>query len=252
LKDLTKNPRPQEVKSIHSRLLRLGLAVRESQIFWRTRDPEQSTKLTIERAHQEGWFGAKSLKQVEYLVTSLDTRFTGAITDLRVWDPAEKADRCWVCHFHLQLTDPLYRQFTAHYLSHRLERAQPNIEKLSALRWLNQLAPNKWAVATAERLVSGLVSALNEAGFSRGRSSPRDIVIPPLSNESLAYLLFLLKNSEFEGSILSNPYLKTTYLGEDLERRLTELPGFDYQHNDEGGTLKWKVDSFLDWVGEFA
>lgn len=239
---------PQEVREIHTRLLRLGMAVEESRAYWRKYQPGQARKEATEQAFEERWFGAKSYKRVEYLIFSLGTRFEGFVDKLKAWDPEEKQDRCWVCHFHLQFTDPLYRLFSDGYLSRRLERSQPSVENLSALEWLEELAPGRWAAATAERLVSGLSSCLTEAGFCRGRKSPRAISIPPISDTSLAYLLYFLKDAEFEGRLLTNPYIGGTRLGPDLNLRLKKLPGIEFQSRGDVSTIGWKHETFQDWL----
>lgn len=224
------------------------MAVEDSRAFWRKYRPGQGRKETIEQAFEERWFGAKSYKRVEYLISSLEVRFEGFYDRLKAWDPDEKQDRCWVCHFHLQFTDPLYRQFSDGYLSRRLERSEPSIENLSALDWLEGLEPGRWAAATAERLVSGLASCLTEAGFCAGRKSPRAISIPPISDTSLAYLLYFLKDAEFEGGLLTNPYIRATGLGSDLTLRLKKLSGIEFQSRGDVSTIGWKHETFQDWL----
>lgn len=243
-------PRFKETEEIHTGLLRLGLAVDDSRAYWRNCRSDLSRKEQTQAAFEERWFGAKSFKRVDYLVFSLDMRFQGGLKDLKVWDPVDEQDRRWVCHFHLQFSDPLYRRFTDDYLPRRLERSEPTVERLSALEWLQRIAPDRWGAATAERLVSGLTSSLSDAGFCRGRTSPRPIQVPPISDEALAYLLYLLKDTVFAETLLNNPYVRGTFLGPDLHYRLKKLPAFTYHKQGSVSSLEWRHETFEDWLSK--
>jgi hypothetical protein len=114
--------RPAEVTQVHTRLLKCSLDLEESRAYWRhsaTPDP-----ITAERAFTEYWFGARSLPRVALLLTNFRARFDAypaALAVLQRWTDMDLAARRVVCHWHLQLSDPLYRAFTGTYL---LERRQ--------------------------------------------------------------------------------------------------------------------------------
>lgn len=242
----------EEREEIHTRLLRVGLAVEESRAYWRNADPTESTTQLSERAFAQRWFGGKSSTRVGYLIATLRERLDPALPILKAWDPVQAQDRAWVCHWHLQLTDPLYRAFTADYAIRRLQSATPTVEKLSSLEWLHAIAPDRWSGATADRLVSGLASSFSEAGFCPTRPGPRPIVAPPLSDHALGYLLYLLKQVRGQGMLLSNPYIQVASMGDDLDGRLKRLPGVSYRKTGGTASLEWQHETFLDWLAHIA
>ena len=111
-----------EMHERHTRILRLTLAVSESRAYWAAVDPARAGAARVERAFNEHWFGHKSLARVKLLLTNFAARFDAyptALEALRRWVPEAPATRSLVCHWHLQLSDPLYRSFTGSWLAER-------------------------------------------------------------------------------------------------------------------------------------
>jgi hypothetical protein len=104
-----------EAANFHTRILRLTLAVQESRAYWEAVDPGIKGSARVEHAFTERWFGNKSLARVKILLSNFAARFDdypAALDTLRRWRPDDVGTRPLVCHWHLQLTDPLYRAFT--------------------------------------------------------------------------------------------------------------------------------------------
>lgn len=243
--------KPRENTEIHTGLLRLGLAVDDSREYWRRASDGSNAPLT-EMAFEQRWFGPKSAARVAYLIGTFGLRFKAfppALANLKAWDPVDLQDRRWVCHWHLQLADPLYRRFTQDYLTGRMQHPEPSVTKRSALEWLDKTAPGNRSVVTSERLVSGLVSSVSEAGFCSGTQSTRPLSVPHVSNAALAYLLYTLNGLDFEGSLFKNPYLESAQLlGEGLLFRVQKLPGFTYRKSANVSQLDWPAPTFIEWL----
>lgn len=243
-----------EATEFHTRLLRLGLVVEESRAYWAEADPDMSQAERIEQAFSQRWFGSRSMTRVRYLVQNLDHRFLAwpvALRALRRWRPEDPATRSLVCHWHLQLTDPLYRQFTGAHLPLRRAHPQPTVDPDGLVRWLNQRGGPEWAPATTRRMATGLLSTATEAGLcGPGTKGPRPVLRPQVPDEALAYLLYLLRGISVAGTLLENPYLGSVGLDpEALEPRLRRgVPGLDYRRMADVREFDWKFADLPAWV----
>ena len=246
--------RPAEVTELHTRLLRLGLVVEESRSYWSQVDPQVPQAQRVEQAFSQRWFGSRSLTRVRYLVLNLDHRFLAwpeALQALRRWTPEDPATRSLVCHWHVQLSDPLYREFTGTHLAARRAHPEPTADVDGVVRWLNQRLGDRWAPATTRRMASGLLSTAAEAGLcSPGPTGTRAVLRPAVPDEALAYLLYLLRGTSVQGTLLENPYLLSVGLEpETLEPRLRKgLPGLGYRRTGDGRELDWEAASLPAWV----
>ena len=111
-----------EVEKSHSRLLRMSLAVEESREYWEHNDSSLSKKDIEIIAFEKRWFGNKSLSRVRTILRNFSDRFDVypiALEVLQQWCPSELATRQNICHWHLQLSDPIYRQFSGVFLEQR-------------------------------------------------------------------------------------------------------------------------------------
>ena len=80
--------KPAEVSEIHTRLLRLSLAVEESRAYWENVDPSLPPEARPDRAFEERWFGAKSMARVKLTLANMVVRFSIAarqIVDVETW-----------------------------------------------------------------------------------------------------------------------------------------------------------------------
>ncbi len=111
-----------DVEKSHSRLLRMSLAVEESREYWEHNDSSLSKKDIEIIAFEKRWFGNKSLSRVRTILRNFSDRFDVypiALEVLQQWCPSELATRQNICHWHLQLSDPIYRQFSGVFLEQR-------------------------------------------------------------------------------------------------------------------------------------
>lgn len=242
-----------EATAVHTRLLRLSLAVEESRAYWEHVDPTIPTADRARVAFEQRWFGAKSLERVRYLVTSLASRydaFPNAFTVLRQWRSMDLPTRQVLCHWHLQLSDPIYRKFTGECLAERRALREPRVDRDAVLKWVKREFPDKWSESTCVQFASKLLSAALEAGLvSKGTSRP--LTFPKVTDHALAYLLFLLRETRIEGTLTSNPYLASVGLDEDLlAQRARALPGVTMHRMMGLVEFEWAFPDLAAWALE--
>ncbi len=239
---------PAEVTALHARLLKSGLDVEDARAFWAR--PDAATAPAAE-AFERYWFGARSLPRVEEKLSDLRFRF-GAAPDalavLHAWPGMDAPTRRLICHWHLQLSDPLYRRFTGALLVERRAAGRPDIGRDVVVRWVEAQAPGRWAAATRIQFASKLLSAAYAAGLVAGRRDPRPLAVPPVPDLALEYLLHLLRGLAFEGGLLANPYLASVgLLGDRLEARLAGLPSLAFRRQGRLVELDWRHSDLAAW-----
>ena len=72
--------------------------------------------------------------------------------------------------------------------------------------------PGRWTMATKVQFASKLLSAAYAAGLVASRRDPRPLTVPRVPDDALEYLLYLLREVEFEGTLLDNPYVASVGL----------------------------------------
>jgi hypothetical protein len=236
----------------HTRLLRLGLAEPECREYWSHAEGVASPDERVRLAFEQRWFGSRAMARVRYLVTSFVDRFDAypsALETLHGWPAMEPGERRVVCHWHLQLSDPLYRKFTSSHLIERLNHPAPTLDRNATLRWLEGHANGRWAASTTQRMAAGLSGCLNEVGYTSGTASIRPITLPNVSDRTLGYLLYLLKEIHFDGQFGDNPYLRSLGLvGDELHHRLRSAAGVRFQKLANVTELEWHYPDLRSWA----
>jgi hypothetical protein len=241
-----------EVTQEHTRLLRMGLAEPESREYWRHSGRQLDPTQLIQIAFEERWFGSRAMARVQYLIQNFRARFDAypsALKTLHRWNSEDLAERRLLCHWHLQLSDPIYRSFTSTHLLERLHHPQPTLDRNAALRWVEGHGQGRWAAATARRMVSGLVGSAREAGFIEKTAALAPLSLPRVSDRALAYMLYLLRETDYQGSLSQNPYLGSVGLsGADLEVRLHRVPGLQFRKMSDVRDLHWDYANLWEWA----
>ena len=243
---------PAEVTEVHTRILRLALGMEESRAYWAHVDPSVPAAPRAITAFEERWYGAKSLERVRTLHANFAARYDAyppalaALRRLRHMDPQARQA---ICHWHLQLTDPIYRTFTGRFLVDRREGAPPTLDRDVVLRWVQRGHPDRWNAATCIQFASKLLSAASEAGLLTARRDPRELLYPKVPDLALAYLLYLLRGVRFDGTLLDNPYLASVGLtGALLEQRLRALPGLTFRRMANVTDFEWAAPDLPGWA----
>jgi hypothetical protein len=241
--------RPKEATQIHTRLLKCALEVEDSRAYWKHADGRR--RVTPQEAFDEYWFGARSLPRIKILLVNLRGRydaFPPSLAVLHRWDAMGPDTRRLVCHWHLQLADPLYRAFTGAYLIARHAGARAEVTRDLVVRWVGEQGPERWTMSTRIQFASKLLSAAYAAGLVGTNRDPRPVTFPRVTDEALEYLAYLLREVDFEGTLLSNPYVASVGLtGGLLEERLRALPGLELRRQGELLDLGWRHDGLAEW-----
>lgn len=190
----------RHVTSEHTGLLRMGLEVDASRLFWTNASSHETSRERRVRAQAEGWYPEFSDARLRYVLAELERRFPPATRKaLQAWRPEQQS--ALVCHWHLQWSDPLYRDFTSSYLVAAWAMPQQNVGVTDIEGWLFQRGTHHdWSPSTRRRLASGLLGAATEAGFLTGHGRRRELRTVGVDRTSLSYLrAFLAEQDEAAG-----------------------------------------------------
>jgi hypothetical protein len=244
--------RPAEATEIHTQLIRLSLGVEESRSYWENVDPAVPPADRPLLAFEQRWFGGKSLDWIRFLLASLAKRydaFPEALEVLRRWKTMDAPTRQLVCHWHLQLSDPLYRRFTGQLLVDRRHTREPRIDRDAVLRWLKNEVPGRWSEATAVQIAGKLLTAASQAGLVSAKRDPRALLLPKVPDAALGYLLHLLRSVRFAGTITDNPELASVGLVDGfLDQRLRTLPGVTFRRLGSVAEIEWEHPTLTAWA----
>lgn len=243
-------PRMQETSEIHTRIMKCALEVEATRAYWAHATPGAAPSSA--QAFAEGWFGSRSLARVKVLLTNLNHRFGAfppALGALHAWADMDADTRALVCHWHLQLTDVLYRGFTAEFLPERRARLRATVDRDHAVDWVTSRSPARWTMATRVQIASKLLSCAFEAGLLGGNRDPRPVLVSRVPDDALAYLLYLLREVDFAGDLLNNPYLRSVGLeGDALDERLRRLSALAFGVSAGVVDLGWRYPSLTAWA----
>jgi hypothetical protein len=172
------------------------------------------------------------------LLSNFAARFDAypeALDTLRRWRPTELGTRALVCHWHLQLSDPLYRRFTGEWLPARLDDGRRQFDRDTVSRWIGDVGPAAIAPSTRFQYATKLMRAADEAGLASPSSKgPRTALTPRVPDEALGYLVRLLQLVPHEGTWQDNAYFRSVGLTPDLvDLRLRRLPDVTYRRMGE-------------------
>jgi len=243
---------PAEETAVHARLLRLALGVEESRAYWERVDPAVPVERRAMMAFEARWMGAKSLERVRFILANFAQRydaFPAALDVLTRWRAMDASTRQAVCHVHLQLSDPLYRAFTGEFLVERRDLREPRVDRDAALRWVKAKFPGRWSEATCVQFASKLLSAASEAGLISPRRDPRALLFPKVPDLALTYILYLLRGTRIEGSLIENPYLASLGLSDGfLDQRLSKLAGIQFHRMGRLFEFEWAHPNLSAWA----
>jgi hypothetical protein len=237
---------------VHTRILRLALGVEDSRSYWEHVDPSVPAVQRALVAFEQRWFGSKSLERVRFLISCFVDRydsFPEALAVLRRWRSMDAATRQALCHWHLQLSDPIYRQFTGKFLVDRRGLRDAKIDRDVVVRWVKGEFPGRWSDATVVQFASKLLSAASEAGLVSPKRDPRALLFPKVPDVALAYMLYLLRGLRYAGTLTENLYLASVGLSEGfLDQRLRALSGLTFRRMAHLTEFEWAAPDLASWA----
>ena len=253
---MTLTPLAAESLRIHTRLMQMALLVDESRTYWSHAAPGTSARALAQAAFEQHWFGSRSMARVKAMMGAFGERFDdwpAARAALHRWQPADPLTCANICHWHLQLCDPVYRAFTGTLLPQRRQHPEPSIDRAVVVRWLDELAPGRWTVPSRQRFANGLLTAAIEAGVLADGVGVHRLPVVRVTDEALSYLLYLLRETAFAGTLFDNPYLASVGLADErLDPRLLRAPGIIHHRVAGLHDLRYAHPSLEAWAGERA
>jgi hypothetical protein len=240
-----------EVTRFQTRLLKCDLAIDECRAYWQHAS-SNGMNPDPEIAFSEYWFGARSLPRVRMLLATLRERFDAWPDALRVlagWQTMSPSTRRCICHWHLQLADPLYRLFTGVYLPQRRAEGKPGIRRTIVVQWIDQICPERWRVSTRIQFTRKLIHSAEQAGLLVAGDDAAEPATIRVDDFSLTYLMYLLRFTQFAGTSLQNPYIESLGLDADeMAARLRRIPAIGFQRQSGLQEFNWQYDSLEDWA----
>lgn len=243
-------PRCAETAAVHTRLLKCALEVDDARAYWQHTTP--GVDPSPNEAFEAYWFGAKSLARVKVLLTNFRARydaFPAALRALRHWRHMGPDVRTIICHWHLQLSDPLYRSFTGDYLVQRREGRRSDVTRDLVVAWVGEQGPGRWTMATRIQFARKLLSAALGAGLVGSNRDPRPLTWPRVGDDALTYLMYVLREVDFNGTLTDNAYLRSVGLeGGLLDQRLRALDALRFRRQGELVDFGWRYPSLDAWA----
>jgi len=243
---------PSEAIEVHTGILRIALGIEDSRSYWEHVDPAVTPSRRAAMAFEQRWFGSKSLDRIRFLLSNFALRydaFPDALSVLRRWRAMDASVRQLICHWHLQLSDPIYRRFAGEFLVERRGLRDPKVDRAVVLRWVKTQFPDRWSESTCVQFASKLLSAASEAGLVSSGRDPRGLLLSKVPDLALAYLLHVLRGVRFAGTMAENPYLASVGLTDGvLDQRLRALPGLRYRRMGVLTELDWEAATLTAWA----
>ncbi len=175
--------------------------------------------------------------------------FPAGLHVLASWRAMPPEARRAICHFHVQLTDPLYRAFTGAFLPARREALRPELHRQTVIQWTAEHGPERWATKTQLQFASRLLSCAGAAGLLAGSRDPRTVATPRVPDAALEYMLYTLRALRFDGSLIANPYLASLGLtGGHLADRLRGLRSLEFRQVGDVHEVHWRYPDIAAWA----
>jgi len=253
--------RPAEATRPTTRIMRFTLGVPESRAYWHRARPgrpaagdQRALRDQAAVAFAEQWFGRRSEQRVHLILANLRARYDrypAALDVLHRWQAPSPDTRRLICHWHLQLVDPVYRSFSGDLLraSVRGEGVPSTVDRDYVAAWVEGCAPGRWAIASRLKIASKLLTAAREAGLASGRLGVVPVPRPLVEDDALGYLLYLLRGVRIADSLVDNPYLASVGLvGADLSARLRSLPAVSLHRLADVAEFEWGQPDLTAWA----
>jgi hypothetical protein len=102
---------------------------------------------------------------------------------------------------------------------------------------------------TRIQFASKLLSAAFSAGLVGTNRDPRPLAVRRVTDDALEYLLYVLREVSFAGTLLDNPYVASVgFVGPALEDRLASLPGLRFQRQGDLIDFGFRYANLAAWA----
>ncbi|WP_372716086.1 hypothetical protein [Novipirellula sp.] len=232
-------------------MMKCTLEIEPSRSYWQLCGSVDGS-VTNEKAFEESVFGSKTYLRVQRLLADMRHRYDAypfALAVLGKCSPIELSDRALICHWHTQLADPIYRKFTGEYLVERYYGPAGNVDNDMVSRWIELTVPDRWQIPTRNKIASKMLTSALTAGIIGSNRNPRPIHFPRVSDFAVTYLMYLLREIEYKGTAISNPYLTSVGLDqEEAIRRFRAIRELGFSRQGDLIHFDWKHNSMMEWA----
>lgn len=246
---------PAEATEMHTRILRCMLAVDDCAAYWRHFDRVHLCAPPAENARvafAERWFGTKSEARVRTIMTDMSERFDMQPLAFRALHDVGTVParlRPLICHFHTQLADPIYRRFTGDLLPSLRAQGRTSLDRPAVARWIESIAPGRWSAPTAMKFASNLLAAAHDAGLVAAKRDPRKVTLPNVPPIIVGWILYVLRDTVFEGSLVDNAYLRSLGIDRAALRAVApRISGLRLVELGGAAELSFEAASIVDWA----
>lgn len=244
-----------EETKFHTRIMKCTLEVEHSRAYWK-HCQEVDGAVSSQDAFERATFGSRSFPRVERIMADMRHRFDAfpfALDVLKRWPGMSPEDRVLICHWHMQLADPLYRAFTGNLLVDRYAGPRASVDRDLVVNWIESLAPDRWQMPSRLKIASKLMTSAMSAGLLESKRDPRTIRFPSVSDTALTYAMYLLRPIDFEGTLVENPYWASVGFDfESLVVRLRLLPALQFSRQGTLVDFGWRFDSLESWAEDLG
>ena len=232
-------------------MMKCTLEIEPSRSYWQLWGSVDGS-ITNEKAFEESVFGSKTYLRVKCLLADMRHRYDAypfALEVLGKCRPIELSDRALICHWHTQLSDPIYRKFTGEYLVERYYSPAGNVDNDMVSRWIELTVPDRWQISTRNKIASKMLTSALTVGIIGSNRNPRPIHFPRVSDLAITYLMYLLREIQYEGTAIRNPYLASVGLDqEEAIRRIRAIRELGFSRQGDLIHFDWKHDSMMNWA----
>ena len=175
--------------------------------------------------------------------------YPSALRVLSAWEDMPSATRPVICHWHLQLADPLYRKFTGEFLPDRDQGGFATLSRSVVARWIQDTCSDRWQTTTRNQFARKLLYSAADAGLLKTVGKEWSRATPRIDGVALTYLLYLLRETDFEGTLTNNAYLRS--LGIDASLLATKLQAssaVQIHRQSDLVEFTWQYESLNDWA----
>lgn len=240
-----------EETKFHTRIQKCTLEVEHSRAYWK-HCREVECVVSIKDAFEKATFGTRTFPRVKTVISDMRHRFDAfpfALDALKRWPAMAPEDRVLICHWHMQLADPLYRSFTGNLLVERHLGPRGSVDRDLVVNWIENIVPGRWQLITRINIASKLLTSAMSVGLLESKRDPRTIRFPRVSDIALTYVLYLLRPIHFVGTLVENPYLASVGFDfESLVARLRTLSAIQFSRQGSLVDFGWLFDSLESWA----
>jgi len=169
----------------------------EGREFIASFDSTSSVMENAQQAYKDRWYGNASEQKSKELTRHFTQRYVitpHQFKQLRQYILHTSArDFPWLNHFFMLLDDPYYRWATADFMPDRYQMGLLEIPRSRFDQELKKQLPPTVGPGSLARYGQNLLTAIRDNGLLEGRSK-KIIVSPPLSVNTLAFMLYTLSD----------------------------------------------------------